>query len=176
MATSYTEFCTSKVDSKLHLGKIIGFGFGAALFLYVAIDLLNENILSTFLCVLMALPFILAIYRSITRTRLSKHAEEVEIRLLSIMDNEISFERYSKLMGESDAVEELKTLLKKGYIQNVVVVYEKNTIDLLNVSSRMVNQQLQTVYCPECGAKNIVQPGRLNHCEFCGTELIVNMK
>lgn len=82
----------------------------------------------------------------------------------------------------NSAVADLRTMIDMGYFMNSYIDLQRGELVRMMPGSNVVLngnnynrsnniKQLRTIKCPNCGATNMVVPGVLNECEYCGSKI-----
>ena len=90
-------------------------------------------------------------------------AQRIAGVLLPLTEESLTFDRLGTVLSSSNALEQLQSLIGKGYLQNLRIDSENRTVGLY-----MPEDALVQWVCASCGAKNLARKGGPMRCRYCG--------
>ena len=82
--------------------------------------------------------------------------------LLPLTEESLTFDRLGTVLSSGKALEQLKSLIGKGYLQNLQINAAERTVALYTPEGSFVQW-----ICPGCGAKNLARRGGSMRCRYC---------
>lgn len=82
--------------------------------------------------------------------------------LLPLTEESLTFERLGTVLSSGNALEQLQSLIGKGYLQNLRIDSENRTVGLYIPEGALVQW-----VCASCGAKNRARRGGPMRCKYC---------
>ena len=82
--------------------------------------------------------------------------------LLPLTEESLTFERLGTVLSSGNALEQLQSLIGKGYLQNLRIDLENRTVGLYIPEGALVQW-----VCASCGAKNRARRGGPMRCKYC---------
>ncbi|MGB4610073.1 MAG: DUF2614 family zinc ribbon-containing protein [Saccharofermentanales bacterium] len=165
-------FLTSKVKERSRSRKIyLGFcAFMEVVMIMAIVDLLKDgNWGAALLGLLFILGFARPIVREIIMEKDFKNAKEIASYLNGIPTESIKISEINQKIRIADPIKQIERLLKKGYLTNIHLDWEKDLVVLLALGS---SSRYVEISCPNCGAKTVILQGRVKKCEYCGGTLL----
>ena len=89
-------------------------------------------------------------------------AHRIAGALLPLTEESLPFDRLGTVLSSSKALEQLQSLIGKGYLQNLRIDSENRTVGLYMPEGALVQW-----VCPSCGAKNRERRGGALRCKYC---------
>ena len=89
-------------------------------------------------------------------------AHRIAGALLPLTEESLTFDRLGTVLSTGKALEQLKSLIGKGYLQNLRIDSENRTVGLYMPEGAIVQW-----VCPGCGAKNLARRGAPMRCRYC---------
>ena len=89
-------------------------------------------------------------------------AQRIAGVLLPLPEESLTFERLGTVLSSGNALEQLQSLIGKGYLQNLRIDSENRTVGLYMPEGALVQW-----VCPGCGAKNLARRGAPMRCRYC---------
>ena len=83
--------------------------------------------------------------------------------LLPLTEESLTFDQLGTVLSSSKALEQLRSLIGKGYLQNLQINAVTRTVALYTPEGTFVQW-----ICPGCGAKNSGRRGSTPRCTYCG--------
>ncbi|HHU53163.1 MAG TPA: hypothetical protein GXZ43_03675 [Clostridiaceae bacterium] len=167
-------FLTSKVKERSG-GRMVYLGFCAFMELIIVVAIINllqeENWGAALLGLLLILGFARPIIREIIKEKDFKNAKVIASYLNGIPSESIKMAQIKQNIRMDDPVKQIDRLLKKEYLMNIHLDWEKELVVLLALGS---SNRYVEISCPNCGAKTVVLQGRVKNCEYCGSTLLGN--
>ncbi|HHT25148.1 MAG TPA: hypothetical protein GXZ76_06500 [Clostridiaceae bacterium] len=165
-------FLTSKVKERSG-GRIVYLGFCAFMELIIIMAIINllidENWGAALLALLFVLGFARPIVREIIKEKDFKNAKAIASYLNGIPSESIKMAQINQKIPINDPVKQIDRLLKKEYLMNIHLDWEKDLVVLLALGS---SNRYVEISCPNCGAKTVILQGRVKNCEYCGGTLL----
>ena len=82
--------------------------------------------------------------------------------LLPLTEESLTFDRLRTVLSSGKAIEQLQSLIGKGYLQNLRIDSENRTVGLYMPEGALVQW-----VCASCGAKNRERRGGALRCKYC---------
>ena len=101
-------------------------------------------------------------YQNFTTTNAAEFASTVTSALLPLTEENLTFDRLGPVLSSGKALEQLQSLIGKGYLQNLRIDSENRTVGLYMPEGALVQW-----VCPGCGAKNLTRRGAPMRCRYC---------
>ena len=89
-------------------------------------------------------------------------AHRIAGALLPLTEESLPFDRLGTVLSSGKALEQLQSLIGKGYLQNLRIDSENRTVGLYMPEGALVQW-----VCPGCGAKNLARRGGPMRCRYC---------
>ena len=102
------------------------------------------------------------VFRILRRAYRRACAHRIAGALLPLTAESLTFDRLETVLSSGKALEQLQSLIGKGYMQNLRIDSENRTVGLY-----MPEVALVQWVCPGCGAKNLVRRGAPMRCRYC---------
>ena len=102
------------------------------------------------------------VFRILRRAYRRACAHRIAGALLPLTAESLTFDRLETVLSSGKALEQLQSLIGKGYMQNLRIDSENRTVGLY-----MPEDALVQWVCPGCGAKNLVRRGAPMRCRYC---------
>ena len=102
------------------------------------------------------------IFRILRRAYRRACAQRIAGVLLPLTEESLTFERLGTVLSSGNALEQLQSLIGKGYLQNLRIDSENRTVGLYMPEGALVQW-----VCPGCGAKNRARKGGALRCKYC---------
>ena len=127
---------------------------------------LQGKTLSGVFGILMFAALITPIYRILRHAYNRLCARRIAEALLPLTDESLSFHQLSSALPVKNALQTLKNLIGKGYLQNLRIDGDTRSVALYVPEGAFVQW-----VCPNCGAKNRSRRGRSMRCKYCDQPL-----
>ena len=102
------------------------------------------------------------VFRILRRAYRRACAQRIAGALLPLTAESLTFDRLETVLSSGNALEQLQSLIGKGYMQNLRIDSENRTVGLYTPEGALVQW-----VCPGCGAKNLVRRGAPMRCRYC---------
>ena len=102
------------------------------------------------------------IFRILRRAYRRACARRIAGVLLPLTEESLTFERLGTVLSSGNALEQLQSLIGKGYLQNLRIDSENRTVGLYIPEGALVQW-----VCASCGAKNRARRGGPMRCKYC---------
>lgn len=89
-------------------------------------------------------------------------ARRIAGALLPLTDESLTFDRLGTVLSTGRALEQIQSLIGKGYLQNLRIDTENRTVGLYMPEGALVQW-----ICASCGAKNLARRGDPMRCRYC---------
>ena len=89
-------------------------------------------------------------------------AHRIAGALLPLTAESLTFDRLETVLSSGKALEQLQSLISKGYMQKLRIDSENRTVGLYMPEGALVQW-----VCPGCGAKNLARWGGPMRCRYC---------
>ena len=89
-------------------------------------------------------------------------AHRIAGALLPLTEESLTFDRLGTVLSSGRALEQIQSLIGKGYLQNLRIDSENRTVGLYMPEGALVQW-----VCPGCGAKNLARRGAPMRCRYC---------
>lgn len=89
-------------------------------------------------------------------------ARRIAGALLPLTDESLTFDRLGTVLSTGRALEQIQSLIGKGYLQNLRIDSENRTVGLYMPEGALVQW-----ICASCGAKNLARRGDPMRCRYC---------
>lgn len=90
-------------------------------------------------------------------------ARRIAGALLPLTEESLTFDQLGTVLSSSKALEQLRSLIGTGYLQNLQINAVTRTVALYTPEGTFVQW-----ICPGCGAKNSGRRGSAPRCTYCG--------
>ena len=87
-------------------------------------------------------------------------------------DKTISFTELCKHLHRSNVEDELQKLISKGYLKNIVVDLNTQTVLLKSPKAHQAKKIYVNVQCIGCGSTETIVKGELAKCSYCKRSLM----
>ena len=102
------------------------------------------------------------VFRILRRVYRRACAHRIAGALLPLTEESLTFDRLGTVLSSGKALEQLKSLIGKGYLQNLQINAAERTVALYTPEGSFVQW-----ICPGCGAKNRSRSGGAQRCKYC---------
>lgn len=102
------------------------------------------------------------VFRILCRAYRRVCAHRIAGALLPLTEESLPFDRLGTVLSSGKALEQLKSLIGKGYLQNLQINAERRAVALYTPEDAFVQW-----ICPSCGAKNLARRGTPMRCRYC---------
>ena len=102
------------------------------------------------------------VFRILRRAYRRACAHRIAGALLPLTEESLTFDRLGTVLSSGKALEQLQSLIGKGYLQNLRIDTENRTVGLY-----MPEGSLEQWVCANCGAKNLTRRGAPMRCRYC---------
>lgn len=89
-------------------------------------------------------------------------AHRIAEALLPLTEESLTFDRLETVLSSGKALEQIQSLIGKGYLQNLRIDSENRTVGLYMPEGALVQW-----VCASCGAKNLARRGGPMRCIYC---------
>ena len=89
-------------------------------------------------------------------------ARRIAGALLPLTEESLTFDGLETVLSSGKALEQIQSLIGKGYLQNLRIDSENRTVGLYMPEGALVQW-----VCPGCGAKNLARRGAPMRCRYC---------
>ena len=103
------------------------------------------------------------VFRILRRAYRRACAHRIAGALLPLTEESLTFDRLETVLSTGRALEQLQSLIGKGYLQNLRIDTENRTVGLYMPEGALVQW-----ICASCGAKNLARKGGPMRCRYCG--------
>ena len=165
MTNNSNPYLTVKTVTKKRMATLIvvicAF-FGAAV-AYSAVDLflrgeIGSGVIS---CVIFA-AIMMPVYRIFSDAYRKISARRIAEALIPLTEESLTFDQLQTVLSSEKALQQIKTLIGKGYLQNLQIDLDERTVALYVPDGSYVHW-----ICPGCGAKNRDRKGSVLRCKYC---------
>lgn len=165
MVSNSNPYLTVKAVTKKRMATltVVICAFFGAVFVYSAIELfmsgeIGSGIIS---CILFA-AIMMPVYRILSDAYRKISARRIAEALVPLSEGSLTFEQLQTALSSEKALQQIKTLIGKGYLQNLKIDMEERTVALYVPAGAYVHW-----ICPNCGAKNSERKGGVLRCKYC---------
>ena len=102
------------------------------------------------------------VFRILRRAYRRACAHRIAGALLPLTEESLTFDRLGTVLASGRALEQLQSLIGKGYLQNLRIDTENRTVGLYMPEGSLVQW-----VCASCGAKNLARRGGPMRCRYC---------
>ena len=102
------------------------------------------------------------VFRILRRAYRRACAHRIAGVLLPLTEESLTFDRLETVLASGRALEQLQSLIGKGYLQNLRIDTENRTVGLYMPEGSLVQW-----VCASCGAKNLARRGGPMRCRYC---------
>ena len=102
------------------------------------------------------------VFRILRRAYRRACAHRIAGVLLPLTEESLTFDRLETVLSSGRALEQLQSLIGKGYLQNLRIDTENRTVGLYMPEGSLVQW-----VCTSCGAKNLARRGGPMRCRYC---------
>ena len=136
--------------------------FGVAV-AYSTVDLflrgeMGSGVISCFLFAAVMTP----VYRTFRHAYRKLSARRIAEALIPLSEESLTFDQLQTVLSSEKAIQQIKTLIGKGYLQNLQIDLAERTVALYVPEDSFVRW-----VCPGCGAKNRARKGGALRCKYC---------
>ncbi|MBQ9234527.1 MAG: hypothetical protein IJ167_10920 [Lachnospiraceae bacterium] len=128
----------------------------------------SEGIINVVLIIVFAIPIILIILSYIKMGIAKKYAYV----FANNTDTTITFSELRQHMHKGNVEDELQRLITSGYIKNVIVNLNTQTILLTSEKANQAKKIYVEVSCPGCGNPATIVKGEATKCPYCDRPLL----
>ena len=118
--------------------------------------------LSGVMGILLFVALLVPVVRILRHTYRRVCAHRIAEALLPLAEESLTFDQLQSALSSDKALQQLKTLVGKGYLHNLQIDSEARTVALYTPKGSLVQW-----ICPGCGAKNHGRSGGVLHCQYC---------
>ena len=158
----------TKMGNKVDYILIGFFGLLAISGVSVIIGKKADTMVSLFIIAVDAIIIYFAVMRILSRAlaqRLAKY-------FFASPESELTVDVIQTKLNIKDLNRKLPKLIDKKFIKNIAYNEGDNTVTILAEHKMVKQKQFYEVNCPNCGAQNRIQEGRICKCRYCDTEMI----
>ena len=102
------------------------------------------------------------VFRILRRAYRRVCAHRIAGALLPLTEESLTFDRLGTVLSSGKAIEQIQSLIGKGYLQNLRINSENRTVGLYMPEGALVQW-----VCASCGAKNLARRGGPMRCRYC---------
>ena len=102
------------------------------------------------------------VFRILRRAYRRACAHRIAGALLPLTEESLTFDRLETVLASGRALEQLQSLIGKGYLQNLRIDTENRAVGLYMPEGALVQW-----VCTSCGAKNLARRGGPMRCRYC---------
>ena len=102
------------------------------------------------------------VFRILRRAYRRACAHRIAGALLPLTEESLTFDRLGTVLSSGKAIEQIQSLIGKGYLQNLRINSENRTVGLYVPEGALVQW-----VCASCGAKNLARRGGPRRCRYC---------
>ena len=102
------------------------------------------------------------LFRILRRAYRRACAHRIAGALLPLTEESLTFDRLGTVLSSGKAIEQIQSLIGKGYLQNLRIDSENRTVGLYMPEGALVQW-----VCASCGAKNLARRGGPMRCRYC---------
>ena len=102
------------------------------------------------------------VFRILRRAYRRACAHRIAGALLPLTEESLTFDRLETVLSSGKALEQIQSLIGKGYLQNLRIDSENRTVGLYMPEGSLVQW-----VCASCGAKNLARRGGPMRCRYC---------
>ena len=102
------------------------------------------------------------VFRILRRAYRRACAYRIAGALLPLTEESLTFDRLETVFSSGKALEQIQSLIGKGYLQNLRIDTENSTVGLYMPEGALVQW-----VCASCGAKNLARRGGPMRCRYC---------
>lgn len=102
------------------------------------------------------------VFRILRRAYRRACAHRIAGALLPMTEESLTFDRLETVLSSGKALEQIQSLIGKGYLQNLRIDSENRTVGLYMPEGSLVQW-----VCASCGAKNLARRGGPMRCRYC---------
>ena len=118
--------------------------------------------LSGVMGILIFAALMIPVFRILQNTYRRICAHRIAGALLPLTEESLTFDRLETVLASGRALEQLQSLIGKGYLQNLRIDSENRTVGLYMPEGALVQW-----VCASCGAKNLARRGGPMRCKYC---------
>ncbi len=147
----------------------------SGIFVYASLSILFERLAQGdgFLSVYLVLAALFAwpAVAVFNRWAWGRKARKIAQVLASAAENHLPMDTLRRLAPLPNFDKKLRHLIAKGYLQNVRLDMETDTMLFTPASREAQKARAVPIKCPNCGAPTSVRQGRLSKCPYCSSPL-----
>ena len=102
------------------------------------------------------------VFRILRRAYRRACAHRIAGALLPLTEESLTFDRLETVLSSGKALEQIQSLIGKGYLQNLRIDSENRTVGLYMPEGALVQW-----VCASCGAKNLARRDSPLRCRYC---------
>lgn len=118
----------------------------------------GSGVISCFLFAAVMTP----VYRIFRHAYRKLSARRIAEALIPLSEESLTFDQLQTVLSSEKAIQQIKTLIGKGYLQNLRIDSENRTVGLYMPEGSLVQW-----VCASCGAKNLARRGGPMRCRYC---------
>lgn len=118
--------------------------------------------LSGVMGILIFAALMIPVFRILQNTYRRICAHRIAGALLPLTEESLTFDRLGTVLSTGRALEQIQSLIGKGYLQNLRIDSENRTVGLYMPEGALVQW-----VCASCGAKNLARRGGPMRCRYC---------
>lgn len=118
----------------------------------------GSGVISCFLFAAVMTP----VYRTFRHAYRKLNARRIAEALIPLSEESLTFNQLQTVLSSKKAIQQIKTLIGKGYLQNLRIDSENRTVGLYMPEGALVQW-----VCTSCGAKNLARRGDPMRCRYC---------
>lgn len=118
----------------------------------------GSGVISCFLFAAVMTP----VYRIFRHAYRKLSARRIAEALIPLSEESLTFDQFQTVLSSEKAIQQIKTLIGKGYLQNLQIDLEERTVGLY-----VPEDAYAQWVCPNCGAKNRARKGGALLCKYC---------
>ena len=122
----------------------------------------SDRILDGVMGILIFAALATPVFRILRRAYRRACAHRIAGALLPLTEESLTFDRLGTVLSSGKALEQIQSLIGKGYLQNLRIDSENRTVGLYMPEGALVQW-----VCPNCGAKNRERRGGALRCKYC---------
>ena len=118
----------------------------------------GSGVISCFLFAAVMTP----VYRIFRHAYRKLSARRIAEALIPLSEESLTFDQLQTVLSSEKAIQQIKTLIGKGYLQNLQIDLEERTVGLY-----VPEDAYAQWVCSGCGAKNLARRGAPMRCRYC---------
>ena len=140
--------------------------FAAAAVTSAAELFMEGEMLSGVMTIFILAALMIPIFRILFHTYHRICAHRIAGALLPLSEESLTFDQLQTVLSSEKALQQMKSLIGKGYLQNLRIDSDGRTVGLYIPEGSYVQW-----ICPNCGAKNRERRGGVLRCKYCDQPL-----